>query len=87
MFTLTVNAAHPLAARALKPTLAYKNEYAAMSHSNGNHTANVIQRLVSHDHDITLFSKRLAHSLKAEVTGSIQKPDCFSWKSAPPEET
>ena len=40
-----------------------------MSHSNGNHTANVIQRLVSHDHDITLFSKRLAHSLKAEVTG------------------
>jgi hypothetical protein len=69
IFTLTVNAAHPLAARALKPTLAYKNEYAAMSHSNGNHTANVIQRLVSHDHDITLFSKRLAHSLKAEVTG------------------
>ena len=39
-----------------------------MPHSTGNHTANVIQRLVSHDHDITLFSKRLAHSLKAEVT-------------------
>ena len=40
-----------------------------MSHSNGNHTATVIQRLVSHEHDITLFSKRFAHSLKAEVTG------------------
>ena len=40
-----------------------------MSHSTGNHTANVIQRLVSHDHDIALFSKRLAHSLKAQVTG------------------
>ena len=40
-----------------------------MPYSTGNHTANVIQRLVSHDHDITLFSKRLAHSLKAEVTG------------------
>ncbi|MEP5174303.1 HD domain-containing phosphohydrolase, partial [Marinobacter alexandrii] len=29
----------------------------------------MIQRLVSHEHDITLFSKRFAHSLKAEVTG------------------
>ena|GEM_PF-346565 len=60
-----------------------KNGYVVMSNAIGNHTANVIQLLISHDHDITLFSKHFAYALRAEATALDTKSGLLALEVSP----